>query len=1415
MVFDFYIFDNWVELIFVSVDGVSSSISHMSSDSTNVRNFCGNKYNDAFLLVTQNFTHSNYIASVNITTNKSSSMNPYLESWGFNNFQFSYFICDSTCLSCTNSSSTSCTSCYANALLSSSGSCLCNDGYAYASYKNPCQAYPCSQCVLCNEGCKVCNSSLFCQKCFDGFTLDLAAGTCQCDEFFLVYRRSTCMKPENCLPPSLFSNETSWDIGGHCYDCSTINYCVSCMSTGCSLCQATFFLNNTSSGLCQPCPVNCMYCINGSYCTQCLPNYYLYNHTCLSSCNPPTLWSNETALTNGLGHCYDCSGIKDCMNCASSGCSQCAVGYYLVSDEIGGSCPKCSDNCSYCTNSTFCTVCNQSFYLYNNSCLSYCNPPTLWSNETQIVSGLGHCYDCSSLFECTSCNINGCIQCNSSYYLASGAICTPCSSNCQNCTNSTYCSQCLPDFYLFNSSCLSYCTPPSLWTNETNITNGKGRCFTCDTISHCINCSDFGCNECPLAFYLNSSTSSGTCDSCSNNCQICTNSSFCSECQPGYFLYNNSCQLSCDPPTLFTNESNSTGLGHCYDCNIISNCSSCGSNGCIQCQSEFYLIPDGIGQCSPCSQNCSKCVNSTSCQQCVPNYFLYNESCLAVCQPPTLFTNESNIVNGSGHCYACSSIENCTNCSASGCVGCSPYNFLNSTGVGICQSCSSSCYNCQNSSFCKQCDSRYYLSQDSCWSCSQNCVNCTNSTFCHQCDIDYFLFNNTCIKCDPPTYFSNETTITTGLGHCYACSSISQCTNCTSTGCSQCSSGYYLNSTGIGSCLPCSQNCSICENSSICTQCFSNHYLYNNSCVDSCSPPSYYSNESQLFIQGLGHCFDCSCIEQCTLCNSTGCTNCSLNYFLNSSGAGICQACSQSCQICVNSTFCTQCLPNYYLMENTCMSSCTPPIYFSNESNNTNTGLVHCYKCSSITQCSNCNSSNCISCYPGYYLIPMNNESCQSCPINCQHCIDSFTCTQCNPNYYLYNNTCVSSCTPPVLFTNESSITSGFGHCYACSIINNCVECGTYGCIKCVLRLFLNQLGIGICQNCSSDCQNCQNLSYCEQCNPNLYLYEHKCLSSCDPPTLFSNESGITNGSGHCYACNSIENCTNCSSYGCSQCANGFFLNNTGVGFCQPCPLNCQKCQNSTTCTQCNANLYLYNGLCQSSCDAPVLFTNESSISGFGHCYSCSSIDQCILCGTSGCIQCPSLRYFLNSSGSGMCIPCSIGCLSCDNQTHCTNCSASFTLMNGTCFSGCICSGECTTCEGSNCDQCLSCNAGYYLYNSKCVSGCPYNYYAKYDQYIFSNVCMACDLSCRSCFGLSSQQCISCGLSLFLQNGSCVTSCSSQNFYPVLNNYTCNACDVSCLSCNGPNDNQCLVIFCIFMINFFISIQTLILSVLL
>ena len=145
------------------------------------------------------------------------------------------------------------------------------------------------------------------------------------------------------------------------------------------------------------------------------------------------------------------------MECTSSSyCITCRTGYYMSY----GSCPACSatmPGCLACANSSICFKCSVAFK-YNGANLQCSNCfPT--------------CQTCMKFYdECSTCYpaqnraISGtkCL-CKISYFdnsTSGNYTCPLCSSvltYCYLCTNSTVCTQCLPNYYTYTFSGKTQC----------------------------------------------------------------------------------------------------------------------------------------------------------------------------------------------------------------------------------------------------------------------------------------------------------------------------------------------------------------------------------------------------------------------------------------------------------------------------------------------------------------------------------------------------------------------------------------------------------------------------------------------------------------------------------------------------------------------------------------------------------------------------------------------------------------------------------------------------------------------------------------------------------------------------------------------------------------------------------------------
>ncbi|KAL4459888.1 hypothetical protein ABPG74_003414 [Tetrahymena malaccensis] len=282
-----------------------------------------------------------------------------------------------------------------------------------------------------------------------------------------------------------------------------------------------------NANFCQGLPKQCKnycsqkgVCINGK--CKCVKNYYgddcscfqqsQENGKCVQSCSKKMTQANDGSqicvpkcqdgyffqTTNG--QCQKCD--QNCKTCwdTSNNCDSCdtANGYILFTDNTcrqsypnqkcqknqyydGAKCSSCSSGCQSCTiNSTFCTSCLSNQFLLNGTCQ---NCPS----NCLACSGIQLCTQCALWVRKQSSGINWSFEC----------IACSLQQKCNQCLGSpTYCTDCLPQFYLLESDCLTTCT------NAYYADDSQRKCIKCDPT--CLTCSNSSknCTSCAQGFYL-------------------------------------------------------------------------------------------------------------------------------------------------------------------------------------------------------------------------------------------------------------------------------------------------------------------------------------------------------------------------------------------------------------------------------------------------------------------------------------------------------------------------------------------------------------------------------------------------------------------------------------------------------------------------------------------------------------------------------------------------------------------------------------------------------------------------------------------------------------------------------------------------------------------------------------------------
>lgn len=159
--------------------------------------------------------------------------------------------------------------------------------------------------------------------------------------------------------------------------------------------------------------------------------------------------------------------------------------------------------------------------------------------------------------------------------------------------------------------------------------------------------------------------------------------------------------------------------------------------------------------------------------------------------------------------------------------------------------------------------------------------------------------------------------------------------------------------------------------------------------------------------------------------------------------------------------------------------------------------------------------------------------------------------TECPSNYYISSTNSCIICTPPCATCTSDTV------CVTCVALYNLD--GT----SCVSTCSGNKIPIdGVCRSCDPACLVCHTTtSNCSSCNAG-YLYTDelkRCSSSCPAGYIkFSSNNS------------------------CIPVCPSPYYNLSGV--CTLCPADCLSCVSSNNCTSCITGLFLYNGLCYSSC---------------------------------------------------------------------------------------------------------------------------------------------------------------------------------------------------------------------------------------
>jgi len=699
----------------------------------------------------------------------------------------------------------------------------------------------------------------------------ISCGTCVQVGNASQHRCSTCGTNYFPLPDATSMCYLSTDfISGYGFATNSFIKCISncnkcANTTQCTECLDGYFVN-TSSKVCDSCKSTCKTCSNGTECLTCKDGLYYHqvDNQCYSAGNCPSGFYNKDGETKICetckSTCKTCVNGTECLTCntdlfyhqADKQCYEngtCPNGFFSKNGEIK-TCDSCTYKCKTCSNSTLCQFCFEDSY-FNDA-------------DKQ-------CYDAG--------------DCPYEFYNKEGTIktCDPCISNCKICSNSTECITCNDNayFYPIDKTCFASANCPYGYFKDDDGISKKcslciAGCKICSNSTQCITCNDdyffnqddekcYAASKCPFGYY-NKNGLTKTCDPCTSNCKICSNSSECITCDSNfyYFYLNRRCYSAINCP--FRTFPNDGVIKACLPCT--SNCSSCTKEGCTACDDDFYF-----------NENDKKCYEADKCPY---GYYNYEENQKKVCK------------NCTANCDICSNSNECEDCDKDfyfhqadkQCypAGKCPTGFYSKNGEKkTCETCRSNCAKCTNNLDCLKCQNNYLLNHvsktchletcpdsfyssvsddkvDLCMPCKPNCQICTSENTCIECAPNFFWSNSSkeCVEDCGKSFFKQ---ILNGKRTCENCNSNCQvCTNANE--CSKCNDLYFLRTdkkcyvdcldkfygnTSNNTCDNCPLTCSKCVSLGICQACETGNYLLvldeKQSCVPDC-PVEYFTDAS-------------------------------------------------------------------------------------------------------------------------------------------------------------------------------------------------------------------------------------------------------------------------------------------------------------------------------------------------------------------------------------------------------------------------------------------------------------------------------------------------------------------------------------------------------------------------------------------
>eukprot|EP00038_Savillea_parva_P007971 m.173672 g.173672 ORF g.173672 m.173672 type:complete len:2086 (+) comp13727_c0_seq1:249-6506(+) len=837
--------------------------------------------------------------------------------------------------------------------------------------------------------------------------------------------------------------------GGGCTECSTYTHNSTCVLT----CPVRTY--SVPNGSCVACDAECASACFGPGPSNCgqsnrVPTHQdcahaIRGHTCVPACDAATEYTESTAVSTCLACHTECAAgcagpnPSQCTECRNARLGRtcvaaCPIGM-VVADTTTGVCVDCHVECARNTSNAVVTA------SCDGTTSSDCSACAHFSRQGSCVA---------------ACDLQ-------TEFVSSTRECTPCHPNCGTAgcrgPGSNECTTCRT-WSLPNGDCVASC-PPGHFSNPTTM-----RCEPCSDLcavdsscptgvgpEDCTTCASFRSDllcvaTCPNNTYvLPSDNTTSTERDCRQCHPLCDSTRGCTGPTP----------LDCN---------------HCAGLELIRPPTQAGANVstvCVQyCPPGYYIAG---AQCRACDPNCLQGCNGGSATNCTATARQPNASAT------DLGCRSSALISASGT----------VTCVADCGVG----RYRN--GVGICQTCDSSCgvAGCSGPlpSDCTPCASMQYLDQATgrCFPCSSLCAGgCSGPTAaeCTSCagvNVD----GNCADSCDAflGTHFSNTDAI---LGpvctRCHPqCAPGSGCTGATDADCNAClafsdqvsgrcmaacPARTYVNGTDCEACdASCGRGCtgpSVAD----CTDC-RGVQLRNGTCSDRCPVNEALASDGRCFCSDASAYVD-NTTGVCTLCHPQCAQGCS------GPAADECLGGPRGCQSGVQD------------QQGNCVQQCP-----ANEVVGVD-GVCTCPLASAFpsTQgiCQACN----VECVAG--CTGASNTECRSFPDGCAHAFVRSTqacLATCPPGFIAvpYANGIVE-CTCPTASYYDTSVS----RCRLCSPeCASCTRFGLAGCTAC--RGWTGSDGL-----CTAQCTNGTfantNTRQCEPCDSECY---GDCTRGTDP----------------------------------------------------------------------------------------------------------------------------------------------------------------------------------------------------------------------------------------------------------------------------------------------------------------------------